>query len=106
MDIKLSSTTKMKELFELHKNFIEVAIKYNKEIFLKVVFDENLTEQEIIKTIDIAKKHKLLIVLQPKMEGEILKLPSSFIFSTYYKFIKEYQNVRLIPQVHKFLEIR
>jgi organic radical activating enzyme len=106
MDIKLSSTTKMKELFELHKNFIEVAIKYNKEIFLKVVFDENLTEQEIIKTIDIAKKHKLLIVLQPKMEGEKIKLPSSFIFSTYYKFIKEYQNVRLIPQVHKFLEIR
>lgn len=104
MDIKLPSTTKMKPYWEEHAKFIEIAKE--KELFLKVVFDTNITEDEINKTVSLAKKYNILIVLQPKMDGEYLKLTSEFINATYYKFLNEYQNIRLIPQVHKFLNVR
>ena len=104
MDIKLPSTTKMKPHWEEHAKFIEIAKE--KELFLKVVFDTNITEDEINKTVSLAKKYNILIVLQPKMDGEYLKLTSEFINATYYKFLNEYQNIRLIPQVHKFLNVR
>ncbi len=104
MDIKLPSTTKMQPHWEEHAKFIEIAKE--KELFLKVVFDTNITEDEINKTVNLAKKYNILIVLQPKMDGEYLNLTSEFINETYYRFINLYQNIRLIPQVHKFLNVR
>ena len=105
-DIKLPSATLMRDLFTEHEKFIDIAVKNGKEIFLKVVFDEKITEKEIIKTCLTAEKYKLLIILQPKMEGAALKLQSEFINKIYYRFINKYKNVRLIPQVHKFLNVR
>ena len=105
MDVKLPSTSKNKDLFDLHKKFIEVVIKAQKEIYLKVVFDENITEQEITKTVDLANRNHLLIVLQPKMDGDKLNLKSDLIHDVFYKFAQRYDNVRLIPQVHKFLNL-
>lgn len=106
MDIKLPSCSKMSDLFNEHKNFIKIAVENNKEIFLKMVFDENITDEEINKTIEIAQINNLLIILQPKMDGEILKLSSSTIYKVFYNIISKYNNVRLIPQVHKFLNIK
>ena len=106
MDIKLPSSTKMPDMFDIHKKFIETSAEKNKEIFLKVVFDENITREEIIKTVNLAKSHNLLIVLQPKTDGEVLNLKSDFISSVFYKYIEIYKNIRLIPQVHKFINIR
>lgn len=104
MDIKLPSTTKMRPHWDEHAKFIEIAKE--KELFLKVVFDTNITEDEINKTVSLAEKYNILIVLQPKMDGEYLNLTSDFINDTYYRFLNKYQNVRLIPQVHKFLNVR
>lgn len=104
MDIKLPSTTGMSPLWTCHEQFIEIAKQ--KELFIKVVFDNMITEDEILKTTELAKKYNLLIILQPKMDGEFLKLKTEFINNTYYKFIDLYENVRLIPQVHKFLNVR
>ncbi len=106
MDIKLSSTTNMKEMFDIHENFIKTAVKNKKEIFAKVVFDQNITNDEIIKTTQLIKKYNIEIILQPKMDGDYLKLSTDFINKIFYKFIKEYNNVRLIPQVHKFINVR
>ena len=105
MDIKLNSTTKMGDLFDKHEKFIEVANKANKELFIKIVFDENITEYEIEKSISLAKKYNTLIVLQPKMDGMKLNLSSNFIQKTYNNFNEKYSNVRLIPQVHKFINV-
>ena len=104
MDIKLNSTSNNGNLFETHKKFIEIAKV--KELFLKVVFDENITEEEISSTIKIAKENNLEIILQPKMNGNDLKLTEQGISNIYKKFVKEYTKIRLIPQVHKFLNIR
>lgn len=106
MDIKLSSTTNMKGMFDIHEEFIKIAVENKKEIFAKVVFDEKITTDEIIKTIQLTKKYNIEIILQPKMDGDYLKISTDFINKTFYKFVQEYKNVRLIPQVHKFINVR
>lgn len=105
MDIKLPSTSGNEDLFEVHKCFIDVAKKANKEIYIKVVFDENITEEEIKTCTNLAKENDILLVLQPKMDGDVLNLKAETIHSTFYKFTERYHNVRLIPQVHKFLNL-
>lgn len=105
MDIKLNSTTNMGNLFKKHEKFIEIANKAKKEIFIKIVFDKNITDEEIETSINIAQKYNNLIVLQPKMDGMKLNLSSDFIQDIYNKFIERYSNVRLIPQVHKFINV-
>lgn len=105
MDIKLTSTTKGTDNFYAHEQFIKIA-KKAKEMFLKVVFDENITDDEILKTVELAEKYNLLVVLQPKMNGDFLEISTEFINKTYYKFVSLYKNIRLIPQVHKFINVR
>ncbi|MCD7878734.1 MAG: 7-carboxy-7-deazaguanine synthase QueE [Candidatus Gastranaerophilales bacterium] len=106
MDIKLFSSSQMPNLFEKHTQFVKTALKYNKELFLKIVFNEKITDFEIINTINLAKKYNLLIILQPQMDGDILNLPSNVINNVFYRFIRLYPNVRLIPQVHKFINVQ
>lgn len=104
MDIKLPSCTGGKNVFIEHEQFIKIAKQ--KELFIKIVFDENITEEEILTCISLAKKYSVFLILQPKMNGEILELKTEFINKIFYRFINLYQNVRLIPQVHKFLNVR
>lgn len=105
MDIKLNSSSSNKDLWDVHKKFIEVAVNNKKEIFLKVVFDENITEKEIDKIVNLAEKYNLLIVLQPKMDGEKLNITADTINEVFGKVTSKYNNVRLIPQVHKFINV-
>ncbi len=106
MDIKLPSAAGMGDFFFEHEKFIDIAVKSGKEIFLKVVFDENIVQNEITNIINMASKYNILVVLQPKMDGEVLNISSDFINKIYYEFVSRYKNVRLIPQVHKFLNVR
>ena len=39
-------------------------------------------------------------------EGEIMSVTSEFCSEILDKFLQNYENVRLIPQVHKFLDVR
>ena len=104
MDIKLPSSTNMPDMFDTHKKFIEIAKK--KDLFLKVVFNEKITDYEMEKTVNLAKEYEILIVLQPQMYGNKLCISSDIINVVYNKFTDRYKNVRLIPQVHKFLNLR
>jgi organic radical activating enzyme len=104
MDIKLSSAAGMPDLFGKHEEFIKTAIK--KELFLKVVFNEKITESEINKTVELAEKYKLPVILQPQSAGDSIKNDSATLNKIFYTFLNKYENVRLIPQVHKFLNVR
>lgn len=97
-DIKIKSATNEENNFLKNEEFLKIASK--KEVFVKVVFDNNINEDEIEKIVDIAKKFDIMIVLQPKMP--ILENNIQYIFD---KFYLKYKNTRLIPQVHKFLNI-
>lgn len=99
MDIKLKSATNQPNKFEINEEFIKIARK--KETFIKVVFDSNIEKNEIDYCCALAKKYNLLLVLQPKMPMD-KNLNIENIFEIFYK---NYKNIRLIPQVHKFLNV-
>lgn len=104
MDIKVPSATGMPELFDKHEEFIKIGTE--KELFLKVVFNEKITEDEINKISSLASKYKLQIILQPESKNDSIKNNADTIRTIFYKFINKYENIRLIPQVHKFLNVR
>jgi len=99
MDIKLESATKQVNQFKVNEEFLKIATK--KEAFIKVVFDKNITQEEIDYCATLAKKYDILLVLQPKMPMD----KDLNIENIFEKFYKKYESVRLIPQVHKFLNV-
>lgn len=103
-DIKLESATGMVNSFQLHDKFFEAA--QNHECFAKIVFDDNISDEEIEKCVELAQKYKLELILQPKMVDDVMCINSIFAVSILDKFLKKYNRVRLIPQVHKFLSVR
>jgi len=118
-DIKLPSSSGIKNSFEMHELFFKsvrdailtcaATKQYDCErqiLFAKIVFDENITDVEIEKSIELAKKYDFQIILQPKMNGMKLEIPTSVIENVFDKFLEKYKNTRLIPQVHKFLNIQ
>lgn len=105
MDIKLPSSSKNPDLFKRHEEFIKVCKKYEKDLFLKVVFDENITQYEIEKCIEIARNNDLEIILQPLMKNDAITTSSEILIKTFNTFTSKYEKVRLIPQVHKFIKV-
>ena len=103
MDIKLPSCTEQSPQWEAHDKFLRNA--KGKNIFVKVVFDNNINDYEIVKTTRLVSKYGVELVLQPKMNGKDCSVTSEFITETLDKFLKHYKNTRLIPQVHKFLNV-
>lgn len=99
MDIKLQSATGQPNRFIHNEKFLQIATK--KEVFIKVVFDKNITQEEIDFCASLAKKYNTLLILQPKMPME-KDLDFEKIFNQFYE---KYNNIRLIPQVHKFLNV-
>jgi organic radical activating enzyme len=117
-DIKLPSCAGVKDSFDKHFLFFDRISTLNKSIdnskkfcyangniFAKVVFDENITEEEIIKSTELAKKYHFEIILQPKMNKTGMSISSNFIEKVFRKFLDRYNKTRVIPQVHKFLDV-
>jgi len=99
MDIKLKSATGEKNRFLDNEKFLSCASL--KEVFIKVVFDNLITDEEIYEVIRLAKLNNTPIILQPKMPmNKDLALKEIF-----NKFYSNYKNIRLIPQTHKFLHL-
>ena len=99
-DIKLGMNT-----FEQHKEFFKNCNSV--ETFAKIVFDENITDEQIKTCCEIGSKFNMELVLQPKMGTDNkMCVTSDFCNKILDKFTTIYHNVRLIPQVHKFLDVR
>ncbi len=102
-DIKLESATGIKMNVADYKRFFEIGA--SKEIFAKVVFNENVNEEEIKTSIEIAKAADCEIILQPEMKGNKFAVSSECRLKVFEDFCNLYKKVRLIPQVHKFLDV-
>ena len=102
-DIKLKSSTGL-DTTKLHEKFFENC--NGVETFAKIVFDSNITDDEISKCCSLALKYNIPLVLQPKMVDNKMSVSPEFCEEVLDKFTLKYNNVRLIPQVHKFLNIR
>lgn len=101
-DIKLKSSTGL-DTINLHKKFFEQCKDI--ETFAKIVFDEKITDNEIETCIQIGKDFNIELILQPKMIGNKISVSPEFCTEILDKFTREYSKVRLIPQVHKFLNV-
>lgn len=106
-DIKLPSATGVNGTLEKHNTFFST-VRQNKEIYLfaKMVFDEKITEEEILAATNMAKKYDFELILQPKTNPDNKIIPINFAEEVFSKCLKRHKNTRLIPQVHKFLDIR
>ncbi|GEM_PF-259383 len=114
-DVKLPSCSGI-DVFDKHEKFYKVAseIRNNKGIwfntknnnfFVKVVFDDNITDDEITKTVNLAKKYGFEIIIQPRMIDDKISASKDTMLTVFEKFTKIYRNTRLIPQVHKFIDV-
>lgn len=103
-DIKLPSCTGEKAYWDEHDKFFNEAA--GKDIFAKVVFDKNITDEEIQTSAALCSKYGIELILQPKNNSGVYETDMEFIEKIMDKFLNEYKKIRLIPQVHKFLNIR
>lgn len=103
-DIKLKSSTSQDISKDTLEKFFDIACK--KETFAKIVFDENIQDEEISKAVEIAQKHNIELILQPKMSGDNFGVSVAVCEEVFAKFKSCYYKVRLIPQMHKFLNVR
>ena len=55
---------------------------------------------------ELGKKYGIELILQPEMVGDCMSVKSDFAAKVLDKFLEKYEKVRLIPQVHKFLDVR
>lgn len=106
MDYKLSSATGHAAKHDIHKRFINIARDNQKSIFIKVVFDSNITDDEISQVCELGIGSKCFICLQPMMKDGKLAEDIEFSMSVMDKFLAKYPNVRLIPQIHTLLGLK
>lgn len=104
-DIKLPSVSGIENSFAVHDEFFKVAKKYDKEIFAKIVFDENILDDEIFHCIKLAEKYNLDLILQPKTTDDKVELSKEKILEVFDKFLESHVKTRIIPQSHKFLGV-
>ncbi len=103
-DIKLESATGIKNSYKFHDKFFEAC--KGTETFAKIVFNDGITDLEIDKCCEIGKNFGIELILQPEMSGDVMSVTSDFASTVLDKFLEKYDKCRLIPQVHKFLDVR
>jgi len=102
-DIKIPSATGERNFWEEHDRFFSVA--KDKKLFAKVVFNEKITDDEVGKSAKLAQKYGIELILQPQFNNNKQVADMKFNQKIFDKYLSKYKRVRLVPQVHKFLDI-
>jgi len=99
MDIKLPSSTRGEPLWEEHKRFL----KKIRDGFVKMVITEETIKDDFLYGVKIIKDvdPKIPLVIQPAG----LKIEFNKLFSLQKIGLRFLSDVRIIPQIHKFLQI-
>lgn len=105
MDIKLPSSTKCQPFWKEHEAFLKVAKR--KDVFVKVVVTSDTRQDEIKQCVDLVARvaPETVVYLQPNhFEVRNGALRQCLSFQSYCaKYLKD---VRVLPQVHKFIKMR
>ncbi len=107
VDLKLPSLSG-ETLWNVHRNFLR-QLAHSKQIFLKVVFAPNSPLEEIYQALEIAKecaqKHpSLILVFQPLSNGKEINTGANF--KTIMQIAEKSElDIRIIPQIHKILNM-
>ncbi len=105
MDIKMPSSTKQKSYWEEHESFLKLALK--KDVFLKAVVTSDTAREDVVQTVNLVASvdPDVLLILQPNTyelkNGVVAKCLE------YQEYcLKHLSNVRIVPQMHKFMKLR
>ncbi len=104
MDIKLESSTKAPIPFKEHAGFIKALNSFNGDFFIKIIINENITQNEIsrVKELMSFSKKRIQLILQPQSKQNLTgKLPD-----LQNEFLKDLKDVRIIAQMHKYLNLK
>jgi len=105
MDLKLPSSTKCQPFWQEHEEFLKIARR--KEVFIKTVISSDTERDDVLRSIDLVAgvDPEILYILQPnyldRKNGVMEKCLE------YQKDCSDrLKNVRIIPQVHKMMNMR
>ena len=105
MDIKLPSATG-RNLFAAQEKFLQVAKE--KDLYVKIVVSEETPDEEFFSAVDLIAKvsPKILLIIQPVTPvGEIRAASAKKILDFQAAALKKLDDVRIIPQTHKIINL-
>lgn len=106
MDIKLESSCGKTTPWNEHNRFINIATESKKELFAKVVVTDKITSKEVDDLADFFKGTKIPVILQPvTSQNEDIVPQASKLLQIQESLLKKLYDVRIIPQVHKYLNL-
>jgi len=104
MDIKLPSTSGQQDLWDKHRIFLKISS--SRRVFVKAVVSDSTQIWEILNTCDLilSENRSIPLILQPKMStsGTICISPHNLL-TFQEKASLLLNDVRIIPQTHRFL---
>ena len=106
MDIKLPTSAATPEMWQEHKQFLEIAME--REVSVKVIVGELTTEQELLKACKLVAEvdDEIPFIIQPVTgrDGRVAVAPERLMrFQSVAA--KKLCDVRVLPQIHRFLEV-
>ncbi len=108
MDIKLPSSTRDKEFWEEHREFLMTAKP--KRAFVKMVITGETTEADLNKAVDLIENidKTIPLILQPVSKvRDFDKVPDNAVLIKWQKAaLRKLKDVRIIPQLHKIQGLR
>lgn len=92
--------------FELHREFLKISSK--KIVYVKVVFDDDLIIKDFEKAVDIVSSvsKKIPFFIQPESKSFITKKYFDLVDRLYRLASKKLLDVRFLPQIHRYLDIK
>jgi len=105
MDIKLPSSTKCQSYWQEHEEFLKEAHK--KDVFIKAVISSDTSKGDVVQAAELIAKvdRQILFIIQPNyfdMKNDIVKKCCEF-----QDYCLQYlSDVRVMPQMHKFMKVR
>lgn len=108
MDIKLPSSTKCRPFWREHEEFLQVARQSPAvELFIKTIISNETVKPDVEEMVKILARQKqsLTLILQPNsFELRTGVVDKCLEFQNYC--LEYLPDVRLVPQLHKFLNLR
>jgi len=105
MDIKLPSSTGQKAFWSAHSKFLKIARR--REVFIKAVISLNTRPDEVLKAARLVAEidPKILLILQPNYL-DMKKGVIDECLKHQKVCAKILKDVRILPQMHKFMKLR
>jgi len=105
MDMKLPSSTKERAYWAEHEAFLRVARR--KEVFIKIVVSKETERKDVLQAMELTASvdPETLFIIQPN-HADLRQGIMSKCMEYQQEGVRQLRHVRVIPQMHKFMQIR